>query len=486
MHRKVFVLSVPLVCFLLVTASLYLGRDHITRLSEAYLPLHAPSSLKTTSTETIDLPLGTTSDLVDSPVIEEPPSYSTLDTYTTSTIEVHTTPTISSTTSEAPSPTTTKSAIPIANGSVLSTERITPYIHAILDPASKERPRLQCPPLDTKRYKDLQKKKDTRGDANDQHPIDFFFALNLRNIVDLLPRLMGSIVEAIQFLGPERCALSIVEGNSPDGTADVLVALRPFLEELGITYFYNNSAINPSKGARIRKLAQLRNLALEPLFKKNVPAADDTTVLFINDVAACPDDLLELVLQRRKLNADMTCAMDFTYAGPDPTFYDVWVARTLAGDTFFPIPEDGSWDNAWDLFRGNREARMRYDAHLPFQVFACWNGATAFTAAPVLNGLRFRDPKKDECFQGEPQLFCKDLWHKGYRKIAVVPSISLEYTDARGKDIKKLKGFTNEVIQHMEEDKAHIEWQYEPPEKVKCMPSFDRQTWLPWDESLKR
>lgn len=116
MHRKVFVLSVPLVCFLLVTASLYLGRDHITRLSEAYLPLHAPSSLKTTSTETIDLPLSTTSDLVDSPVIEEPPSYSTLDTYTTSTIEVHTTPTISSTTSAAPSPTTTKSAIPIANG----------------------------------------------------------------------------------------------------------------------------------------------------------------------------------------------------------------------------------------------------------------------------------------------------------------------------------------------------------------------------------
>lgn len=120
MHRKVFVLSVPLVCFLLVTASLYLGRDHITRLSEAYLPLHAPSSLKTTSTETISLPLSTTSVLDDSPVIEEPPSYSTLDTYTTSTIEVHTTPTISSTTSAAPSPTITKSAIPIANGELLS------------------------------------------------------------------------------------------------------------------------------------------------------------------------------------------------------------------------------------------------------------------------------------------------------------------------------------------------------------------------------
>ncbi|QPC60138.1 hypothetical protein HYE67_002369 [Fusarium culmorum] len=480
MHRTIFVLCVPLVCFLLVSTSLYLGRDHITRLSETYLPLYAPG-LATTSTEISSSPSSSTSILAYTVYAEKPTSYTNIDSPTS---------TASSSTASA---TPTKSAIPIANGeilftapgSVLSTERLTPYIHAILDPLSKERLRLQCPPLDTKRYKSLQSNKNTRNKDDDEQPIDFYFALNLRNVVNLLPRLMGSIVEAIKYLGPERCALSIVEGNSPDGTADVLVALHPFLEELGIRYFYNNSAINPSKGPRIRKLAQLRNLALEPLFKKKVPASDETTVLFINDVAACPDDLLELVHQKRNLNADMTCAMDFTYAGPDPTFYDVWVARTLAGDTFFPIPKDGSWDNAWDLFRGNREARMAYDAHLPFQVFACWNGATAFTAAPILHGLRFRDPMKDECFQGEPQLFCKDLWHKGYRKIAVVPSVSLEYTDARGHDIKKLKGFTNEVVQHMDESKAHIDWQYDPPEKVKCMPSFDRQSWLPWDESLK-
>ncbi|RGP61474.1 hypothetical protein FSPOR_10002 [Fusarium sporotrichioides] len=479
MHRTIFVLCVPLVCFLLISTSLYLGRDHITRLSETYLPLYAPGS-GTTITEIISSPSSSTSISPYTVYADDPPSYSTIDSYTTN-IEQAT----STVTSSINSATPTKSAIPIANGSILSTERITPYIHAILDPLSKERKRLECPPLDTKRYKSLQSNKNTRESDHDEQPIDFYFALNLRNVVDLLPRLMGSIVEAIKYLGPERCALSIVEGNSPDGTADVLVALHPFLEELGIRYFYNNSAINPAKGPRIRKLAQLRNLALEPLFKKKVPASDETTVLFINDVAACPDDLLELVHQRRNLNADMTCAMDFTFAGPDPTFYDVWVARTLAGDTFFPFPENGSWEDSWDLFRGNKKARMAYDAHLPFQVFACWNGATAFTAAPILHGLRFRDPMKDECFQGEPQLFCKDLWHRGYRKIAVVPSVSLEYTDARGQDIKKLKGFTNEMVQHMDESKAHIDWQYDPPEKVKCMPSFDRQSWLPWDESLK-
>lgn len=97
--------------------------------------------------------------------------------------------------------------------------------------------------------------------------------------------------------------------NSLDGTSDILSALRPFLEALDIPYF-NTSTIDPSQGSRIPKLAQLRNLALSPLYEHKVPVTASTTVLFANDVAACPDDLLELILQRRLLAADMTCATD--------------------------------------------------------------------------------------------------------------------------------------------------------------------------------
>ncbi|KAJ3507689.1 hypothetical protein NM208_g15925 [Fusarium decemcellulare] len=337
---------------------------------------------------------------------------------------------------------------------------------------SHPRPCLQGPPpprmpaLDTKRYESLQKTRNKRDSHQRQQEIDFFFALNLRNVVDLLPRLLGSVVEAVRFLGPERCALSIVEGNSPDGTADVLAALKPFFDDIGLVYFYNTSDINPKKGPRIRKLAQLRNLALKPLFKKKVPVSDDTTVLFINDVAACTEDLLELALQRRNLNADMTCAMDWTYVADAPSFYDVWVARALNGDLFFNVTQDGQWDYAWNLFWNEPIAKARFDAHLPFQVFACWNGATAFTAAPLLHGLRFRDSKKDECFQGEPQLFCKDMWFRGYRKIAAIPSISLEYSDGNGQQLKQLKGYTSEIVNKQDFDKNRIEWQYEPPEKI--------------------
>jgi alpha-1,3-mannosyltransferase len=391
-------------------------------------------------------------------------------------------------------------------GTILSTELVAPYIDAILDPAATVLPRLECPALNTTRYAPLRLRDSARPtnstgpgrSASPQPHIDYFFALDLRNCLPLLPRLLGSIVEAIRFLGADRCALSIVEGNSPDGTADVLAALQPVLDGLdGLAYFYRPSEINPAEGpGRIKKLAQLRNLALEPLLSDagRARASGNTTVVFANDVAACAEDLLELALQRRGLGADMTCAMDWTYVGRDPTFYDVWVARAINGDSFFEIPSDGNWNSAWNLFWNEPVARARLGDSLPFQVFACWNGATAFGAGPVLDGLRFRStPRKGEgegkgggeCSQGEPQLFCKDLWARGAGKIAVVPSVNLEYSDEAAAKIKRLKGYTSDLTRGKTEDGSRIEWQTEPPENVKCMPSWANQFWRPWNEGLE-
>lgn len=53
MHRKLLVLVLPTLCFLLIATSLYLGRDHLTRLSDLYLPFRhetTPSEAATTST----------------------------------------------------------------------------------------------------------------------------------------------------------------------------------------------------------------------------------------------------------------------------------------------------------------------------------------------------------------------------------------------------------------------------------------------------
>lgn len=366
-------------------------------------------------------------------------------------------------------------------GRVLNSANISTYLDHILGQDRIQLPQLECPPFDKARYKRLV------ADAeNSNTGIQYLFALDLRQSLSILHQLLGSIIEASRLLGSTHCALSIVEGNSDDGTADVLFALGPRLETLGIKYAFQSSSIDPSQGDRIGKLAQLRNLALEPL--GSMAASNTTTVIFLNDVAICPDDILELVLERQRLGATMTCAMDWTYVGRDPTFYDVWVARGINGDSFFEIPADGNWNSAWNLFwNADEDTRARFVARRPFQVFSCWNGAVVFSAEAILgHGIRFRAPnlEKGECAQGEPQLFCKDLWFRGLGRITVVPAVNLEYSVERARQIKEAKGFTGANVGNRADDyESQIEWR-PPPEKVKCIPTYENQFWQLWNETL--
>ncbi|XPS68200.1 hypothetical protein M3J07_000485 [Ascochyta lentis] len=135
------------------------------------------------------------------------------------------------------------------------------YIHAVLNQSDSTFARLECPQPDLDRYIYLGHPPDqTEGSQLPR----FFFALDLHQCVHLLPRLLGSILETIRFLGPENCVLSIVEGRSNDGTFEVLYELRLSLQALGVKYFLQTSDVNPTspgKG-RIGSLAGLRNLAL--------------------------------------------------------------------------------------------------------------------------------------------------------------------------------------------------------------------------------
>ncbi|KAL8669486.1 MAG: hypothetical protein Q9168_005920 [Polycauliona sp. 1 TL-2023] len=364
------------------------------------------------------------------------------------------------------------------------------YVEAILTPNDTTFPRLDCPAPKGDRYEQLRDGVSEPAAAHDlQATLKYFFALDLHQSVKLLPRLLGSIIEALEFLGPESCALSIVEGRSDDGTFETLLLLREELDKIGVKYFLQTNEINPKaqeddKGkGRIGALSDLRNQALQPLIDLDLAADTDVTVVFLNDVAICMEDILELIYQRRRQNADMTCAMDWTYAGQDPTFYDVWIARGMNGDSFFNIPPDGNWNSAWHLFWNNPEASEKLNAGKPFQVFSCWNGAVTFTAKPIVQQkLKFRPAAPSECHQGEPKSFCRDLWALGHGKIAVVPSVNLEYSDDAGKRIKSLKGYVSRFTDGGDEDDK-IEWQAKPPEKVKCIPSYDKQTWRPWDEA---
>lgn len=363
-------------------------------------------------------------------------------------------------------------------GIILNATTITSYTEAIFDTKSAALHRLHCPALNATRYQSLS----VAGSSSTK--IEYVFSLNLRENLPLLPTLLGAIVEAIRFLGPKHCVLSIVEGNSPDGTSEVLEAIRPGLEALGVTYFYQTTALNPSDGDRIQKLSALRNAALQPVLDNPDMVTPSSTVIFLNDVLACSEDILELTLQLQLQNADMTCAMDWEVSEP-PRFYDAWIGRSVTGDTFWEFPEDMSWGKAWDLFWNEPETARRFKEHMPIQVFACWNGGVTFRMQPLLEGLRFRAPNltAGECVQGEPQLFCAELWFRGYGKIAVIPAVNFGYTKPDYEYIKKSVGFVSDWVGKQSSVSTQIDW-VGPPDQVKCIEPWSKQFWQPWNVSL--
>jgi alpha-1,3-mannosyltransferase len=71
-----------------------------------------------------------------------------------------------------------------------------------------------------------------------------------------------------------------------------------------LKYHFQFNDIDPhGSGQRIQALA------LSPLIEDQAHFSDNTTAIFLNDVIACPDDILELTHQRVFQKADMTCAM---------------------------------------------------------------------------------------------------------------------------------------------------------------------------------
>lgn len=80
-----------------------------------------------------------------------------------------------------------------------------------MTPGDKSFPRLDCPVPSGDRYSYLKGKSPEIANSNVQPT--YFFALDLHQSMKILPRLFGSIVESIRFLGPENCALLVVEGR---------------------------------------------------------------------------------------------------------------------------------------------------------------------------------------------------------------------------------------------------------------------------------
>ncbi|KAK4125968.1 glycosyltransferase family 69 protein [Parathielavia appendiculata] len=246
--------------------------------------------------------------------------------------------------------------------------KATSHMACILNPSNPSANRMSCAPINT-RYGYLTAGKGLSAPEKKQH----FFAWNLRQCVYLLLRLLGSLVGAIRFLGLEHCAVSIVAGNSNDGTLEVLKLREGELKALGVEKLskLQAMALEPVMGSTAILEGQptegedeigMTTYFVTPAIPAGLPPTRNAMITFINDVSACAEDIMERIHQRSFQLANMPTAQSRW----PPIFYHVWIACSLTGDLLFDISAaTGSWERSMTLFFDHPPSQARFNADCP-------------------------------------------------------------------------------------------------------------------------
>ncbi|KAG6825913.1 hypothetical protein H0H92_001883 [Tricholoma furcatifolium] len=274
----------------------------------------------------------------------------------------------------------------------------------------------------------------------------YFFAINLYNSFDVIPDLFATLFRVSAILGYHNVYISIYENGSTDQTKALLRIFDALTRSVGIRITIRTSM--RTRGAfnhRIEYLAEVRNAAFVPLHElRDAENEYFDTIIFMNDILPCVDDLLELIYQSRVNNAGITCASDYMYHDEigAPVFYDNWVARDINGTALENAP--------FEKIFHHQEASGRFQRHLPVQVQSCWNGIAILDPAPFYSPpqVRFRMARitEGECSASECSLICNDYWEAGYGRIMMVPRVKLAYDRWVGAYIDTLEQKVFDII----------------------------------------
>ncbi len=143
----------------------------------------------------------------------------------------------------------------------------------------------------------------------------YFFAINLYNSFDVIPDLFATFFRTAAVLGYHNVFVSIYENGSNDQTKALLRIFDALARTVGLRVIIRTSMRTRGQfNHRIEYLAEVRNAAMVPLheLRDNENEVFDS-IVFMNDILPCVDDLLELIWQSRKQNAGITCAADYMY-----------------------------------------------------------------------------------------------------------------------------------------------------------------------------
>ncbi|KAM0754879.1 hypothetical protein T439DRAFT_124014 [Meredithblackwellia eburnea MCA 4105] len=373
-----------------------------------------------------------------------------------------------------------------------------------LDKILKERYEPLAPAYGNGRNRRAKRSRSLTAHDLPRHHLNYFVAINLHSSASVLPALIHALHALLWSLGPERFTISIFENGSADETPAQLFIFSKLLDRMGVGYTIVSSDKATSKkvGTRIAQLVDVRNLALAPLYEA-LPGTWDR-VLFLNDVHLCEAELKELLLQHEVQEADMSCGMDYKelkikelkeWEMKDRTlFYDLWIARDMAGLPFYKIKwPTGDWVLP-SLPLPHSDSRGLFHNLLPFQVYSCFNGVTVLDAAlfhPPYS-IRFRSHNGTEAIS-ECFLLCQDIWrgvhaqrsrHSRGARIQVVPRVSVGYEVGEYETMRKdhnTSAFIETAEPGAKERQEMIHWKQFPPKLVAHYPfaRWNEEEWIP-------
>lgn len=190
-----------------------------------------------------------------------------------------------------------------------------------------------------------------------------------------------ALYNLVKELGIENVFVSIYESGSYDETQDALRELEANLEILQVkkevllsplthaeeieSQPTDHGWIDTPAGVhalrRIPFLSSIRNKVFEPFDRLVAQGEHFDTVLFLNDVAFNPEDVLRL-MDTNGGNYAAACSLDFS---KPPYFYDTFALRDAQGHEAIM--------QTWPFFRSYL-SRFAAERFLPVPVASCWNG----------------------------------------------------------------------------------------------------------------
>jgi alpha-1,3-mannosyltransferase len=178
-----------------------------------------------------------------------------------------------------------------------------------LDVLEQRKRSLGQDPLEESGWND-HKKRDL---VSQQHK--YFFAINLYNSFDVIPDLFATLFRTAGVLGYHNIFVSIYENGSNDQTKALLRIFDALARVVGMRIEIRTSMRTRGQfNHRIEYLAEVRNAAMVPLHElRDTKGEIFDSIIFMNDILPCVDDVLELIWQSRRQNAGITCAADYMF-----------------------------------------------------------------------------------------------------------------------------------------------------------------------------